>query len=506
MPILSKLKEGLLRYAWLLLIGVSLLLHRPIFTTEIQGTHAWRQSQTAWNIRNFCRHEDNILNTRVSHFNNNNDNLYRYEFPLMQWGIGMSQKLVGESVLVIRIWMFAIGLLALLGFYRLARLFIRDPAVAFLSVVAFNFAPVFYYYTMNPLPDLFALCMGIWYLYFFVKTARTDAWAMHIAAAICLSLATLSKLPFIVFGGATFVLLLAQLFDLRSLFKARWWLKVSIYLLCIAPALAWYAWVIPTWKGNGIVSGVLDNPISWARAFDILRYHAHTMFPYILMSPIYLPFLATAAYFYIRKRWFASREVLALSFAGLLVVAYFLFELNMIEKVHDYYMFPFLPFLFLGIAAGIQHIWKAFPKAPIAIALAILVVAPAHCLWLNRHSWHPSRGWQNADLYTYREALQKAVPHDEPCIILNDPSSFIFSYAIDKQGYIFNNDHLPTEWIVDLIMNRRLKYMYSDSRAVDERADVRPLLDSMLLDAGSIHVWQLKSPEEAWAVWSNRTQ
>ena len=48
-------------------ILLSLLLHRPNISTEIRGIHAWRQTQTAWNIRNFVRHDANILNPRISH-------------------------------------------------------------------------------------------------------------------------------------------------------------------------------------------------------------------------------------------------------------------------------------------------------------------------------------------------------------------------------------------------------------------------------------------------------
>lgn len=100
------------------------------------------------------------------------------------------------------------------------------------------------------------------------------------------------------------------------------------------------------------------------------------------------------------------------------------------------------------------------------------------------------------DLEIYQEELTNAVPRDEKCIIVNDPSNYVFAYMIDKQGYIFANDHLPAGWITDLATNHHIKYMYSNSRKIDERADVKERIDSLILEAGSIRVFKLKEPVE----------
>ncbi|MBP8086426.1 MAG: hypothetical protein KAY48_03995, partial [Saprospiraceae bacterium] len=63
---------------------ISTFLHLHVFTLPIQGKDTWRQSKTAWNIRYFVRHDANILNPRQPYLNGE-DNIVRYEFPLMQW-------------------------------------------------------------------------------------------------------------------------------------------------------------------------------------------------------------------------------------------------------------------------------------------------------------------------------------------------------------------------------------------------------------------------------------
>ncbi len=77
-------------------------------------------------------------------------------------------------------------------------------------------------------------------------------------------------------------------------------------------------------------------------------------------------------------------------------------------------------------------------------------------------------------------------------LFLNDPSLFVVPYLVDKQGYIFNNDDLPTLWVKDMIINHNINYMYSDSRLVDERADIQQLIDTTLLSVGSVKVFKFK--------------
>src|SRR6056297_2935137 len=108
----------------------SIVLHWNIFTQDLSGSHIWRQSQTQWNIINFQKYDPNILNPRVASFNYDNDNLYRYEFPLMQWCIGMLHRLFGDAIIITRMSIFLIGCFSLLGFYKLSNLLVKNKIVA----------------------------------------------------------------------------------------------------------------------------------------------------------------------------------------------------------------------------------------------------------------------------------------------------------------------------------------------------------------------------------------
>ena len=97
---------------------VSLLLHWNVFKWDLAGVHCGRQMQTQQNIQHFYRHDSNILNPRISILSNKDElTILRYEFPLMQWSIGMTYHLTGESILVTRICMFLLGLITIAGTY-----------------------------------------------------------------------------------------------------------------------------------------------------------------------------------------------------------------------------------------------------------------------------------------------------------------------------------------------------------------------------------------------------
>ena len=92
-----------------------------------------------------------------------------------------------------------------------------------------------------------------------------------------------------------------------------------------------------------------------------------------------------------------------------------------------------------------------------------------------------------------KETLRNLVPNDEKCIMLNDVSTYVFSYLIDKQGYIFQDDYLPMAWIEDMVKNNHVHYMYSDSRKVDGSPEFQPFVESIIFEKGTMKVFKLKS-------------
>ena len=180
---------------------------------------------------------------------------------------------------------------------------------------------------------------------------------------------------------------------------------------------------------------------------------------------------------------------------GLIVISftYFFFELNAINIVHDYYMFPFLPWLYVVVGLGIELI-KRFHKYLIFLLFGLCIISALYTPPRTEKMWSLEKTYFNNDVNTYANELKRVVPKNATCIILNDPSTHMFSYQIDKIGYVFKDDYLPATWIEDMIRNKDVRYMYSDSEKINTNKYVQVYLDSLILEIGSVKVFRLGLP------------
>ncbi len=486
---------------FLLSLLLSAGLHRSIFPLEIQGLHNWRQSQTMWNVYNFVHQDNNILNPRVSHLNSPDGNLMRYEFPLMQWGIAQVVRVTGEEVTVARIMVWLIGAFGLAGFYLLLRTMAFSRGLSLVGTILLQFSPVFYFYTVNVLPDLLALAAGIWYLYFIFGFIRDHRNAQLFAAAFFLCLATLAKLPFALCG------IVAVVYFFRNLFAGgRVQGKVlgfaAVHLLLFIPAAAWYAWVMPGWTDNPVIYGIFASQNSWSDNLWIFQHYRDQYVPYDLLSPAVWVFMVIGIGWPARRSGAPTYRVYvwALALFSLLYVA---LQWNTITVVHDYYLFPLLPWIYIVVTAGAARLfhlvqgwgWKRAAYLPL---LAAVVAAPwyAHSLRQPGYAAEVSFRYDElGDVITYQKELRQAVPDDARVIVLNDHSYHIFTWLIRKQGFVFDHDSVEPLWIKDMIDKYGATHMYSTSRKVDANPEAAPYLDSLILRRGGVHVYRLVPPE-----------
>ncbi len=253
------------------------LLHQEFMTLDIQGSHLWRQSTTMLNVRNFARNDANILNPRTANYNSG-DNLNRYEFPVMQWTIGMAQRVIGEDIVYVRLFMFLISCVGMIGFYMLMLLITKSKIVSWITASLFQFSPVIFQYAINPLPDVLALSLSIWYMYF-ILLYRDTSRAKHLFyASLFLGFATLVKLPFLLFSIVSITIFFRSLIKQKKLVKSHA-IYVVVQSLALFPALLWYSWVIPHWVGNPVTKSVFSSDANWSQLNDYLIYHAEIMFP-----------------------------------------------------------------------------------------------------------------------------------------------------------------------------------------------------------------------------------
>ena len=478
-------------FLFLLLSVHSLILHWDKLSLDIAGIHATRQAQTQQNIQHFYRYDSNILNPATNVLNDKGEpKILRYEFPIMQWVIAMIFRVTGESILVTRVLMFLLGLLTVGGMYYWLKQIFTNQLVSFAGAWAFNFSPVFYYYTLNPIPDNLALCSSVWSMAFFFRFVKTQKKLHVFFAALFLSLAVAAKLPYIIFIAAPAAWFCWQLLNKRFKNVKPELQSIVLFLVMLAPTIVWYAWVIPSWN-NGVVMGIFDNKISVVDTINLLRFHAKTMFPIRLMGYLAIPFFLVALYFMFRNKAWKDIRFLWLTAMALGVLAYWIFEFNMIGRVHDYYMMPFLLVLSVPVAYGIFQLLKG-TRVSQTLTVLLLAGMPYVTYSLTNQDWSEAYAHHHQDVFKYKDELRAAVPEGAKCIILNDPTLYLFSYLVDKEGFVFYNDNLQGLWVKDMKARYDVRYIYSDSRKIDTDPTINQYFKTLLLERGSVRVYELK--------------
>ncbi|MFT4682425.1 MAG: hypothetical protein ACI9YU_002288, partial [Flavobacteriales bacterium] len=479
------------KYWWLVLVGIPLLstiLHWNVFDKDLQGVHLWRQAQTQTVIENFATEGRDILNPKLNNLHYS-DGIIRLEFPLMQWTYSWLYEDSGGSVAASRWASLCFGLLSVFGIFSLFLGFGFSKLTSALVAWCFNWSPLFYYYTLNPLPDNMALMFSMIGLAVLAHSYRKNRLSYFVLFQFLIGIASLIKLPYILFslGSVPFLYQQLQQKQFGILFRAM--LQFVVLLL---PCLSWYVWVIPTWGGAGPLQGVsADNGFTVMDALLIIWQTLISIIPELIVNYAALPFLLVGIYRFWIKRKILSQLHLSLLLILLAFIAYYLYEINIISTVHDYYLFPFLPFLFIAVGYGLQKMLSG--KKPIRLlATGLLLVLPITAYLRSDSRWRHMG--DEKMLRSNLVELRAASPKNALCVMGNDVSTQIFLYTINRKGWTFSYDELSATDLHRMV-DKGAEYFYSTSLEVENNPSIRPYLKELILDTGEMRVYKLAKPQ-----------
>ncbi len=474
------------RYILLSIPVISLLMHLHIFGMDLLGIHVWRQTETQTTINNFFREDMNILNPRYNE-HPETDRLHRMEFPLMQWLFACVYKALGYHVIISRILTFIIGLFSVWGIYKFLLSISSRKEVAAIGAWCFNFSPVFYYYTVNPLPDNMALSCGIWSLYWYSRWMGGRQWRSLLYGSILLCIATMCKLPFIIYGAFPGTWLINEV--LRRRMKAAHLFSAGVVmLLCLLPAISWYAWVIPTWV-IGAVYGVTNQTLNHPDLKKVMVGTFISVLPELLLNYASVLFFLTGFYTIKARRLTASSLFLPLAVLGMVVIAYFLFEMNIIDLVHDYYLFPFLPVLFLLVAYGAEYLLTTH-KYSRYLAMLCLIVLPLTAFLRADTRWDTNLPGFNTAYLRYKDELRTLTPPDARCVVGYDESHYILLYYIDRKGWAFDKTWFDAK-LLEHFIAEGATYIFLDEN-VDKLPGISEHLGEKVFDKDDLRVYKLR--------------
>jgi hypothetical protein len=470
------------------IVVISSLMHLKHFSKDLMSIHVWRQTQTQSTINNFYEEDMNIFNPRRND-RGDSDGIFRMEFPLMQWLVACQYKIFGYHLIITRIFMFLIGLLSILGIYKLLDSLFHKTILSVIGAWAFNFSPSFYYHTINPLPDNFALCCSIWGLTLFFIWYNNKKTKYLIFSALLLSIGALCKLPFIIYYIVPLVYFVTLVIKI-GFNKKVFFQSLGAFSFSVLP-ITWYLFVIPKWHGNVIVKGMLNNNDSIIKLLDYFQHNLISTLPELLINYGSLIFFLAGFYFLFKKKSFRNPKFILLVSLSILTLMYYLFEANAIAKIHDYYLFPFYPLLFILVAYGAYNLYTSKIKFYRYLTVFLFLLLPITCYLRMQVRWNTDSPGFNKDLLLFKTELQDAIPKDALVVAGNDESHFIFFYYINKKGWGFDNDKLTPEMLNSMI-DKGAEYLYTDSNVILNRSNIVTFLDKLILERGTIKIYSLK--------------
>lgn len=445
-------------------------------------------------VHNFANGQTDLLHPKVANEAFYKGGIKRMEFPAYSWFLASAYWAFGDHIWLARLLTLLISIGTLYFAYRLGNSLFGHSGYGFLLAWVFAWSPLFFYYSVNPIPDNLALMASMGFLAYWFRWLQKGKTLSLISSAILLALAVATKLPFIAWGAIPFVYGLQQVF--RKEGKApisgmiETWLPFAV---CIAWPLAWYGSVMHTWEKDGLLAGVTQaegdqiGQLGW-----YLWRIATSIFPELLLNfGSLLFFLLGLGYVFGKKRW-QNRHYWPLMGVLILLMAYLLFELNLITTAHDYYLMPFLPLIFMVVVKGLGWILEGKTKILVYLAAILLFALPVLATLRAYPRWTlPRNLGYHPDYLAHQQALAGAVPPNAKCLVATDGTPYALLYLLRKQGANVEPKGLRP-WIWQLARKEHWGYLYSDSRDFERQPQIQASLGDTVLQKGEIIVFQLR--------------
>jgi 4-amino-4-deoxy-L-arabinose transferase-like glycosyltransferase len=376
------------------------------------------------------------------------------------------------------------------GIFHLIKQINGNNAMALLGAWSLSFSPLFFYYTINPMPDNAALCFSIWGMFFFFKHLRSKKTAAFVISNLLFSLAALSKLPYILFYSPMLLYLFHILLKKTQSPKALWQM-ILISLIIFAPNIIWYSYSMEFLSNNVVFTGIFKNSPDPYKFIEYLTGTLISVFPELLINYAALLFFFSAVYYMYQRKKKKHPFFTYFFITVLILILYYFYEINTIELSHDYYLMPFLPVLIIIIAYGSSTMLnkqRIFLKT-LTIILLILMPLAAYLRIMPR--WDRENPGFNKDILIYRNDLQKAIPDEGLCLAGHENTSVVFHYYLNKSGIVFDQNTFSKDFFMQAL-EKGIEYCYSDSRSVDDSIRNYQAIDSIIDTFGSVVVYQLK--------------
>ena len=224
----------------------------------VDGTvrESWRECDYASIARNYYREDSRFLHPRID-WRGDGPGYAEMELPVTPWATSLLYRAVGFHEVAGRVLVYALALLTLAVFFRLAA-YLLPPSGAVAAGLFFALSPLAVRISNTLQPEAWMLLTYILAVYGFVRWLDSGRWRDWALAAVATAVTILAKS-----STAHIGILFAVLFIARqgwgALRRPSVWAMAAVALV---PPLAWYAYAHGLWVHYGNSLGV-SNEYHW---------------------------------------------------------------------------------------------------------------------------------------------------------------------------------------------------------------------------------------------------
>ena len=227
---------------------------------------SWHEFDSAAIARNYYREGMNLLYPRVD-WRGDTPGFAEMEFPVYQWSIAILYKLFGFHDYLGRAISFALSLITLWMFIKLAR-YLLSPVGAIAATLFATVSPLLIALAHALQPEAPMLCAYVIAIYTFLRWRDTGRGVYGVAAAAATAMAILAKAPAAHVGGLYAAVLLgfvpagpnSSLVPRSQGLAALRDIKIWLFGICaLLPSVLWYWHAYGFWKQYGLSLGVSNE-------------------------------------------------------------------------------------------------------------------------------------------------------------------------------------------------------------------------------------------------------
>ncbi len=352
--------------AWGIIILMAFFLQYKYVYEFPSHIHAWSQSDRyalalgfERNNLNFFKPETYVLNHQFPGDFKKADStsITSVDFPIHDYIPALIMKISGShGPLIFRLYILLFSLLGLFYLYRLAFLFNQNFALSMFVVVFATTSPVYAYYQSGFIPSIPSISLVLMGCYFWFNYRNSKSNSNYIYSIILITIAALSRTPFII---PLVALMLLEVYTLISIKEKK---KNQILKLCIIIAgfsaiAGYFLYNIYLRNTYGSIflnqllpaSSVEEAKDIFSMVRDTWKWHYFSKWHYLIFV---LTFISGVVFWIKNKGKSSNIQKVLFLFIGAYFCGALLFTIAMFRQfqAHDYY---FLDSFFVPIILAI---------------------------------------------------------------------------------------------------------------------------------------------------------